>query len=201
MGIFFFLPVLLSGQKIIMGLKTLKCNLSTAQAQRISVSKCFLLAHDQTKYNNFFFFFFSSNRNHNLMNLIYYPEMAMEWGWRMEFSPLLRMVLFCPIPILPRLALHNGKIFLTAFLPLGAPKSPTPTLKTFLLVNLSRTITIFYSKTFFINKNILEITNKFILSNQTNFYQKLNNIIQVFNKTISQQQKDLIIQNQIFNSI
>ena len=172
------------------------------QQPRLSSFRCrSVFCLPMTKPSTIIFFFFSSNRNHNLMNLIYYPEMAMEWGWRMEFSPLLRMVLFCPISILPCPALHNGKIFLTAFLPLRAPKSPTPTLKTFLLVNLPTTITIFYSKTFFINKNILEITNKFILSNQTNFYQKLNNIIQVFNKTISQQQKDLIIQNQIFNSI
>ena len=31
--------------------------------------------------------------------------------------------------------------------------------------------------------------NKFILSNQTNFQQKLNNIIKMFNKAISQQKQ------------
>ena len=36
---------------------------------------------------------------------------------------------------------------------------------------------------------MLEITNEFIPSNQTNFQQKLNNIIKVFNKTISQQKQ------------
>ena len=51
------------------------------------------------------------------------------------------------------------------------------------------TITILFNKTYFVNKNILEITNKFIPLNQTNFFQKLNNIIKVFNKTISQQKQ------------
>ena len=45
---------------------------------------------------------------------------------------------------------------------------------------------------------MLEITNEFIPSNQTNFWQKLNNIIKVFNKTISQQkQKSHIIKSMI----
>ena len=86
-------------------------------------------------------------------------------------------------------ALHNGKNLLTPFPLLGAPQSPTPSHKILILVNLPTTITIDYSKTCFVNKNILKITNKFIASNQTNFYKKLNNIIKVFNKTISQQKQ------------
>ena len=46
---------------------------------------------------------------------------------------------------------------------------PAPSRKTLLLVNLPTTITIVFNKTCFVNKNILEITNKFIPSNQTNF--------------------------------
>ena len=38
----------------------------------------------------------------------------------------------------------------------------TPPPKTLLLVNLPTIITIFFNKTCFVNKNILEITNKFI---------------------------------------
>ena len=89
----------------------------------------------------------------------------------------------------PHLALHDGENFLTPSLPLGAPRRPTPPHKTLLLVNLPSTITIVFNKTCFVSKNILEITNKLIPSNQTNFQQKLNNIIKVFNKTISQQKQ------------
>ena len=89
----------------------------------------------------------------------------------------------------PRPILHDEENFLTAFLPLRAPQSPTAPHKTLLLVNLPIAITIFFNKTCFVNKNILEITNKFIPLNQTNFFQKLNNIIKVFNKTISQQKQ------------
>ena len=69
----------------------------------------------------------------------------------------------------PHPALHDEENFLATSLPLRAPQSPTPSRKTLLLVNLPATITIVVNKTCFINKNILEITNKFILSNQTNF--------------------------------
>ena len=41
--------------------------------------------------------------------------------------------------------------------------------KLYFFVNLSRTITIVFNKTSFVNKNIFEITNKSIPSNQTNF--------------------------------
>ena len=97
-----------------------------------------------------------------------------------------RMVFFYPIlaPIL-----HDSKNFLVASLPLGVLRNPTPPRKTQLLVNLPTIIAFVFNKTYFVNKNILEIKNKFILSNQTNFQQKLNNIIKVFNKTISQQKQ------------
>ena len=61
-----------------------------------------------------------------------------------------------------------GKIFLTHPCPLGPCKALSQPV-TLLLVNLSTTITIVFNKIYFINKNILEITNKFIPSNQTNF--------------------------------
>ena len=64
---------------------------------------------------------------------------------------------------------HDRENFLAPSPPLGAPRSPTPPRKALLLVNLPTTITIVFNKTYFINKNILEITNKFIPSNQTNF--------------------------------
>ena len=78
----------------------------------------------------------------------------------------------CPVPVLygfvlPHLhpTLHVGKSFLAPSLPLGALWSPAPSHKTLRLVDLSTTITNFFNKTHFINKNILEITNKFISSN------------------------------------
>ena len=71
--------------------------------------------------------------------------------------------------------------------PLGSRKPPILFRKTLFLVNLTTTITIVFNKTCIVNKNILEITNKFISSYQTNFQQKLNNITKVYDKTISQQ--------------
>ena len=88
---------------------------------------------------------------------------------------------------------HDGKFFFAPSLPLGAPQSLASPRKTQLLVNFPTTIIIIFNKTCFLNKNKIEITNKFIPSNQTNFWQKLNNIIKVFNKRISQQNKNLII--------
>ena len=63
------------------------------------------------------------------------------------------------------LASHG--FFLSHPHPLG-PRE-TPPRKTLLLVNLPTIITIVFNKTYFVSKNILEIKNKFILSNQTNF--------------------------------
>ena len=88
----------------------------------------------------------------------------------------------CPAP-------HDGENFLAPSSPFGAPHSPAFPRKTQLFVNLSTIITIFFSKTCFVNKNILEITNKFIPSNQTTFQKIFNNIIKVFNKTISLQKQ------------
>ena len=59
-----------------------------------------------------------------------------------------------------RLASHDKENFL---------RSLAPPRKTLLLVNLPITITIVFNKNCFINKYILEITNNFISSNQTNF--------------------------------
>ena len=53
--------------------------------------------------------------------------------------------------------------------PLGSRKPPTLFRKTLFLVNLTTAITIVFNKTCIVNKNILEITNKFISSYQTNF--------------------------------
>ena len=38
-----------------------------------------------------------------------------------------------------------------------------------IFVNFPTTITIVFNKTYFVNKNLLEITNKFIPTNQTNY--------------------------------
>ena len=75
---------------------------------------------------------------------------------------------FCPAPhgfILPYPcpAPHDRGNFL-APLALRSPASPCKTL----LINLPTTITIVFNKTCLVNKNIIEITNKFILLNQTN---------------------------------
>ena len=64
---------------------------------------------------------------------------------------------------------HDGKNFLTLSPSLRALQSSVSFRKTLLLINLSTTITIVFNKIYFVNKNILEITNKFIPSNQTNF--------------------------------
>ena len=69
----------------------------------------------------------------------------------------------------PHFTLHERENFLTSSSLLGVPRSPDPSRKAPLLVNLPTTITIVFNKTYFINKNILEITNKFIPLNQTNF--------------------------------
>ena len=88
-------------------------------------------------------------------------------GWGFRPHP----TWFCLKPSLPRPAPHDGKNFPAQSPPLGPLWSPTPPSKTLLLVNLPTTITIFFFfyETYFVSKNILEITNKFIPSNQTNF--------------------------------
>ena len=66
----------------------------------------------------------------------------------------------------PRPAPHDGKNFLTPTVSLGAPPHPV---KLYFLLICPTISTIFFNETYFINKNILEITTKFILSNQFNF--------------------------------
>ena len=58
---------------------------------------------------------------------------------------------------------------LISSLPLRVLRSLVTTRKTLLLVNLLKTIIIVINKICFANKNILEITNKFIPSNQIIF--------------------------------
>ena len=83
--------------------------------------------------------------------------------------------IFVPIPhgiVLPhpRPAPHDGENFLTPSPTLGAPRSPAPSCKTLLFLLIFPTIsTIFFNETYFINKNILKITTKFIPSIQINF--------------------------------
>ena len=81
------------------------------------------------------------------------------WVQRMRSSPLPCMILSYPIPTLPCM---TWKFFLPHLRPLEPHK-------TLILVNFSTTITVVFNKTYFVNKNILEIAKKFILSNQTNF--------------------------------
>ena len=84
-------------------------------------------------------------------------RMAMGWCWSEGWS-------LCPCLTLP-----DGENFLISSMLLGTPQSPTPPCKTLLHVNLPTTITIVFNKTYNVNKNILEIMNKFLPSNQTNF--------------------------------
>ena len=88
---------------------------------------------------------------------------------------------FIPAPhgfILPHpcSAPHDGENFLFLSSPLGALRNLTPPSKTLLFVNLPYNQYNFFNETYFINKNIIEISTKFIPSNQINFQKKLNNI-------------------------
>ena len=69
----------------------------------------------------------------------------------------------------PHLVLHDWENFFISFLPLGAPRGLAPSRKTLLIVNLPYNKYNFFNETYFINKNILGITTKFIPSNQINF--------------------------------
>ena len=53
--------------------------------------------------------------------------------------------------------------------PLGPHETPSHPVKFYFLLIYLTTSTIFFNETYFINKNILEITTKFIPSNQINF--------------------------------
>ena len=69
--------------------------------------------------------------------------------------------------VLPNLrpAPHERGKFLTPSPPFGALRSPAPSRKTLLFVNFSYNYSNFFNETYFINKNIFEITTKFIPSN------------------------------------
>ena len=70
----------------------------------------------------------------------------------------------------PRPAPHDRENFLPHLCPLRPCAAPFHPVKLYFLLIFPTTITIFLNKmTCFNNKNILEIINKFILSNQTNF--------------------------------
>ena len=85
----------------------------------------------------------------------------------------------------PRPTPHDGENFLTPSLPLRALRSLAPPPKTLLFLLICPTIsTNFFNETYFINKNILEITTKFSHQIKLIFRKKLNNI-SVFNKTIT----------------
>ena len=81
-------------------------------------------------------------------------------GWGLRPCPAWFCLNPCP---------HDGENFFTPSPPLEALRSPASSHKTLLFVNLLTTSTIFFNETYFINKNILEITTKFIPSNQFNF--------------------------------
>ena len=118
--------------------------------------------------------------------------------WRMRPLPLSRMVLSCLIPTSPRM---TGKIFLPHPRPLGPHKAPphlTSPCKTLLLVNLLTTITIVFNKTYFVSKNILEITIN--LSYQIKLIFSKNWMI-LLKCLYHNKNKNLIIKNQWFNSI
>ena len=80
--------------------------------------------------------------------------MAMGWGRAEGWDLRPRPTWFCLAPSLP----------------LGA--SPHP-VKVYFLLICPTISTIFFNEIYFINKNILEITTKFILSNQINFFKKI----------------------------
>ena len=70
----------------------------------------------------------------------------------------------------PHPTLYDGENFLAPFPPFRALRSPIPPHPVklhFLLI--CPQLLLFFNKTYLINKNIFEITNKFIPSNQTNF--------------------------------
>ena len=108
---------------------------------------------------------------------------GMGQGQRMGFLFLAGMILSYFISVL----LHmTEKIFLSHPHLLEPWEALSHPVKLYFFVDLPpQLLQFFFNKTCFINKNILKITIKFI-SDQTNFWQKMNNIIKVFNMTISQ---------------
>ena len=63
----------------------------------------------------------------------------------------------------------TGKTFSSHPRPLGPREIPPHLVKLYFLLICPTTSTIFFNETYFIDKNILEITTKFIPSNQINF--------------------------------
>ena len=91
----------------------------------------------------------------NMVCLVQQDGNGVGRGRRMGSSSPPRMVLSCP----PRPTSHDGKYFLTPSLLLEASRSPAPPCKTLLFVSLPYNQYNFFNETYFINKNILEITN------------------------------------------
>ena len=69
----------------------------------------------------------------------------------------------------PRPSPHDVEIFLPHPCPFGPCKAPPHPIKLYFLMIYPQLLQFFFNKTCFINKNILEIINKFIPSNQTKF--------------------------------
>ena len=87
-------------------------------------------------------------------------------GW--DLCPHPTWIFLAPSPPCP--APHDGENFLPHPRPLRPHEAPPYIVKLYFLLIFPAIITIFSNKmTYFNNKNILKIINKFILSNQTNF--------------------------------
>ena len=85
-------------------------------------------------------------------------------GW--DLRPRPAWIFLAPSPPRP----HDGENFLPYPRPLRPREDPPYIVNLYFLLIFPTTITIFANKmTYFNNKNILKIINKFILSNQTNF--------------------------------
>ena len=87
-------------------------------------------------------------------------------GQRMGYSSPPRMVLSCFIPVPARM---TRKTFSPHPCLLGPSEAPLHLVKLYFLLICPTTSTIFFNETYFIYKNILEITTKFIPLNQINF--------------------------------
>ena len=120
-------------------------------------------------------------------------EMAMERGksngWGLHPHP----ACFCLTPSPPYPA-WQGK-FSCTILALWGPWSPVPSRKMLLLVNLPTTITIVFNKIYFNNKNILEITNKFIHQIKLIFSKNWIILLKWLTRQYHNKNKNLIIQN------
>ena len=113
------------------------------------------------------FFFFSMRRKRIFDNFSYRDGNGTGQGQRMRSLSSPCMVLSCPISAPPYM---TGKIFLPHPRYLGSCETlPYPIKLYFLLICPHNYYNFFFNKTCFINKNIFEITTKFILSNQINF--------------------------------